>query len=169
MRDLLLIADSGPLIALAGIKHLDLLPRLYRRITAPHAVIKEIIASAHLSTEHNFLDQTPWLERLQAPVPLDALSIVLGSGETEAIMLARQNPGSLLLLDDHQARRAAEALGLSITGSAGILVRAKCEGLIEAVHPLLSTMRTNGYYLSDRVIGYACRMAGETAYLEGKT
>jgi hypothetical protein len=143
MPDLLAITDSGPLIALAGVQCLDLLPQLYRRVAAPRAVIEEIMVGAHLSPRHSFLHQTSWLEQLEAPVPLDALVIVLGRGEAEAIVLARQPPRALLLLDDRQARRAAEALGLAATGSAGVLVRAKREGLIAAVRPFLVSMRSN--------------------------
>ena len=62
MLDLLLVADSGPLIALAGINHLHLLPRLYQRIAAPPAVIEEIKAGEHLSAAHRFLDEVSWLE-----------------------------------------------------------------------------------------------------------
>lgn len=86
-------------------------------------MIEEIRAGAHLSPRHNFLHHISWLEQLEAPVPLDALAIVLGRGEAEAIVLARHHPGALLLLDDRQARRAAEALGLAAIGSAGVLER----------------------------------------------
>lgn len=161
MPDLLVIADSGPLIGLAGVQCLDLLPQLYRRVAAPRAVIEEIMAGAHLSPRHNVLHHAPWLEQLEAPASSDPLAIVLGRGEAEAIVLARRHPGALLLLDDRQARRAAEALGLAATGSAGVLVRAKRERLITAVRPLLASMRSNGYYISDRVIQRACQMAGE--------
>ena len=150
MRDLLLIADSGPLIALVSIDYLDLLPQIYNRIAAPLAVIEEIKAGAHLSPDHRFLDDVP-----------DSLSVILGRGEAEAIALARENAGALLLLDDHQARRAAAALGLVITGTAGVLVRAKKEGLVESVRPLLYRMRERGYYLSDAVIQRASQQASE--------
>lgn len=162
MSDLLVVADSGPLIALAGVQCLDLLPQLYPRVAAPHAVIEEIMAGASLSPRHNFLPQVSWLEQLAAPTPLDALAVVLGRGEAEALALASQHPGALLLLDDRQARRAAEALGLAATGSAGVLVRAKQEGLIAAVRPFLVSMRSNGYYMSDRVIQRACQIADES-------
>ena len=164
MRETLLVADSGPLIALAGISHLHLLPQLYSRIAAPLAVIAEIRAGEHLSPGHRFLDDIPWLEYIESPQPPDSLSTVLGRGEAEAITLARRYADSLLLLDDHQARRAAEALGLSITGTAGILsTRQDKEGMVETVGPLLRKMREQGYFLSDAVIQYACRQAKEDA------
>jgi hypothetical protein len=161
MHEGLVIADSGPLIALAGIECLHILPRLYLQVVVPNAVIDEIMAGAHLPAGHDVFEEAPWLERLEAPTPETTLSIVLGRGEAEAIALASQHPESLLLLDDRQARRAASALGIRATGSAGVLVRAKTEGLVEAVRPLLLSMRQNGYYLSVRVIERACQMAGE--------
>jgi hypothetical protein len=58
MPDLLAITDSGPLIALAGVQCLDLLPQLYRRVAAPRAVIEEIMAGAHLSACHNIFNNS---------------------------------------------------------------------------------------------------------------
>jgi predicted nucleic acid-binding protein len=162
MPDRIVIADSDPLIALAGVACLHLLPRLYPRVVAPHAVIDEVMAGINVPTGDDILEQAPWLERVGAPTQGDTLSIALGRGEAEAIALARQYPESLLLIDDRQARRAASAIGLRATGSSGVLVRAKAESLIEAVKPRLLAMRQNGYYLSDRVIQRACQMAGET-------
>jgi predicted nucleic acid-binding protein len=62
MPDLLVITDSGPLIALAGVQCLNLLPQLYRRVAAPRAVIEEIMAGVHLSPRHDFLHQISWLD-----------------------------------------------------------------------------------------------------------
>lgn len=161
MSDRIVVADSGPLIALAGVSCLHFLPRLYHRIVAPQAVIDEMMAGIHVPTGDDLLEHAPWLARVEAPMQGDTLSTILGRGEAEVIALARQYPESLLLIDDRQARGAASALGLRATGSSGVLVRAKAERLIEAVKPLLFAMRQNGYYLSDRVIQRACHMAGE--------
>jgi predicted nucleic acid-binding protein len=67
----------------------------------------------------------------------------------------------LLLLDDYRARRAAEAWGLSATGSVGVLTRAKEQGLIDAVLPLLHAMRGAGYHISDAVVQAARLRAHE--------
>lgn len=161
MPDLLLIADSGPLIALAGVHQLDLLSQLYPSVGAPPAVIDEITNGTALRPGLDLPVIAPWLKRLANPVPFETLSVILGRGETEAIALARQEPNAILLMDDHQARRAAESLNLAVIGSAGILVRAKRAGSIKAVLPLLLRMRENGYYISNRVIERACREVGE--------
>ena len=85
----------------------------------------------------NFLDRVSWLEHWTVEQTTELISIALGSGETEAIQLAKQLPNSRLLLDDHRARRVAEDLNLEIIGSAGILVQAKRKLLIREVVPIL--------------------------------
>jgi hypothetical protein len=57
------------------------------------------------------------------------LRVELDAGEAEAIALAAEL-GAPVILDDRPARRRARALGLQVTGSAGVLVVAKEDGFI---------------------------------------
>ena len=57
INDVFLIADSSPLIALAGVNRLNLLPRLYSRVIAPSAVIDEILAGGENASGRYFLDR----------------------------------------------------------------------------------------------------------------
>ena len=65
--------------------------------------------------------------------------------------------------DDLRARQAAKAHGLGITGTLGILVRARRAGLISRVWPLVAAMRDFGFYASDDVIHATLASVGETA------
>ncbi len=56
-----------------------------------------------------------------------------------------------VVLDDHQARAAARVHGLPVTGTLGLLVRAKHQGLISEVRPLMHSMVAAGHYASDRL------------------
>ncbi len=162
INDVCLIADSSPLIALAGVNRLNLLFRLYSRVIAPSAVITEILAGGQNASGRDFLDRASWLEHWTLEQTTELISVALGPGETEAIQLAKQLPNSRLLLDDHRARRVAEDLNLEIIGSAGILVQAKRKMLIREVVPILRNMKKNGYYIGDRVIQRAAQAVGET-------
>jgi predicted nucleic acid-binding protein len=160
---LLTVSNTGPLIALAKVDLLPVLKSLFGRVKIPEAVQRELLGGtggdvARLqSSFSDFIDiQAP------PPVPRHVADAVrdLGPGEQEAIALAA-HLRALLLIDDFAARSVATTLGVSITGTAGVLIQAKSAGLVPAVLPVLSDMRAKGYWLSDALLTAAARMAGE--------
>jgi predicted nucleic acid-binding protein len=84
----------------------------------------------------------------------------LNIGEQQAVALAHQHQ-ALLVIDDRLGRVAARRIGLAVTGSVGVLLRAKEVRLIPAVRPLLDEMRRGGYWLSDETVAIAVKLAGE--------
>lgn len=64
----------------------------------------------------------------------------LGAGEREALVIAVENPDSLVLLDDALARRYARILSISFTGTLGVLLKAKQAGYLSAVKPILDQL-----------------------------
>jgi predicted nucleic acid-binding protein len=55
----------------------------------------------------------------------------LEAGEASSITLAWQYRDCLLILDEKRGRRVASALGLRITGTAGLLTDAAAAGLVD--------------------------------------
>jgi len=156
------VCNCGPLIALAGIRQLDLLPSLFRHISIPADVHAELTGSLRFASAHDLFTQ-PWLEVVSLPGPMDPfLCSQLDPGEAAVVVLARQMPGAEVLMDERRGRRVAEQVyGLPIVGTGGLLLRAKAAGLIPAVNPLLTAMKTNGYHLSDRLMRAISGAAGE--------
>jgi hypothetical protein len=72
------------------------------------------------------------------------LAATLGNGEQEALALAVETPNSLLIMDDGRARRIGRLLGLTMTDTVGILARAKREGLIRQLAPMLEQLEGLG-------------------------
>ena len=69
---------------------------------------------------------------------------------------------ALLLVDDAQGRRAARALGIAYTGTLGVLLRAKKEGKLAALRPVLGLMQQRTtFWLDEKVRSAALRKAGE--------
>lgn len=92
---------------------------------------------------------------------LQSLLMDLNDGEAEAMVLALElNPG-WLLLDEDEARRKATHHGLPVTGTLGILLRAKASGFIPLVAPLLAELKKQGFWISDEVYNEVLRQAGE--------
>ena len=86
---------------------------------------------------------------------------MIDDGEAASIILAVEEDAGLIILDDKDARKIAEKLGLKVMGTAGILLLAKKKGIIEEIKPILEEMRTSGFYLSDSIIRIVLREAGE--------
>jgi hypothetical protein len=95
----------------------------------------------------------------------DLVSVVgmeLDRGETEAIVLARQQDVSLILLDDKAARRVARRLSLRVLGTVGVLLWATRAGIIDELRVHLDKLRTVGRFrLSQSVYEAALAAVGE--------
>lgn len=119
------VSDASPLIALAQIGQLNLLPALFGQVWIPPAVQSEIASQVPVFG---------WLV-IRAPqaVP-EHLAVQLDAGEAEAIALAIDHH-ALLILDEVRGRDLAGRLGLQTVGTMGLLIRAKMAGLIPAVRP----------------------------------
>lgn len=86
----------------------------------------------------------------------------LNKGETEAISLAITIGADALLMDEAPGRIAARSLGISVLGTAGLLVIAKNQGYIAAVRPFLDDL-VNAYRfrLSKAIYKSVLQAAGE--------
>jgi predicted nucleic acid-binding protein len=89
-----------------------------------------------------------------------ALRLLVDPGESEAIVLAYEK-GLRIILDDRKAREVAQRLGVPVTGTVGLLVKAKLEGVIAAVRPLLDALDANHFRISDALRAEALTLAGE--------
>ncbi|MEL6613563.1 MAG: DUF3368 domain-containing protein [Bacteroidota bacterium] len=147
----MIVTDSSPLIALGRIGHLSLLPKVLGNIIAPEAVIREIGSRPY------------WLdERVVENRPLvRALRGRLDAGESEVIALAIEVSASAALLDERRARRVATEFGVPVLGTVGMLLRAKRQGLLQAVQPVLDALDEADFRLAPRLRAEALRRAGE--------
>ncbi len=118
------ICNASPLIVLAKAGYLGVLNQLFDRVLTPVAVKQEILAGpaedpARVALESGFGIEVVRLEPEVTPLAYWSL----GRGETEVIEYARLHPGTVALLDDLSARRAAAALGIPVLGTLGLLAK----------------------------------------------
>jgi uncharacterized protein len=149
------VSNSSPLIALARIQRLDLLPAIFESVLIPPAVAREIAPSIPVLPT--------WL-RIQAPSVLPPASLLrrrLGDGEWEALALASELKADWIFLDDLPARRSAEASGLNVIGTIGTLVTAKRSGLLKSIRPELDALLRTAFFLSAQLYDELLRVAGE--------
>ena len=99
------------------------------------------------------------------PVPSDRIYLFrsLGRGEKSVLAWALSaGPEALCVLDDAAARAEARGLGLAVTGTLGLVLRAKLDGKVPAAAPVLEEVVTAGLYLDDTVLAVALADVGES-------
>ncbi len=146
------IVNSTPLISLCKVGLLDLLEKQYGEITIPEAVFREVGRKNDAVKKQ--VSSLSWIhvEAIKETKSRRMYKAKLHDGEVEVMILAQEHEGEhLVVIDDFQARRAAEYLGLKLTGTIGVLIKAKENGYVDAVMPVISEMEREGIYFSDKL------------------
>ena len=158
----LVISNTSPLFYLHRLGQLELLHKLYGRILVPEAVIKELEAGGDQGEDVPDIADCDWVEVCSVRVP-EVVSLIadLGPGEAQVLAMALENPGSLAIIDDRLARELARARNIRITGTVGILLKAKQAGYIKSVKSLLKTLIQLDFRLSEDVLDIILRLAKE--------
>lgn len=164
---LALVSDSSPLIYLTRLGCLSLLWELHERVFVPQAVWSEITVGG---------EGLPEAVALRAAVVAGSVQVValssgtaasgdaaerLGRADVEAVLLAREL-GAVLLADDLEVRELARRLAVEVTGTIGLLLRAKRAKRIHRLKPLLDQLLTQtNFRMSASLLQAALSDAGE--------
>ncbi len=158
----LVISNTSPLFYLHRLRRLDLLQKLYRRIAVPEAVVNELKAGRDQGEDAPDVADYDWIEVRTVRTPILVRLITdLGTGEAQVLALALEEPDCLVILDDRLAREVARLQNLRVTGTAGVILKAKQEGYIPAVAPLLDRLLQLDFRLSDTVKANILKLAQE--------
>ena len=89
------------------------------------------------------------------------LELQIDKGESSAIALALETPDSVVILDDYKARKIAERLGVTLTGTIGVIIKAKLNGTISSIKPILEKIKQTDFRLSGEIETQALKEADE--------
>jgi predicted nucleic acid-binding protein len=156
------IADTSPLQYLHQLGLLDLLPELYGNVLIPESVVREIAAGHGLGVALPELKMLGWIE-VRKVSGLSVLPLVsdLGAGEREVLALALESADPLVVLDDALARRVARRLEVTMTGTLGLLLKARQTGRIVRLEPLLDQLEALNFRLDRETRSSVLQLAGE--------
>ena len=150
MPDEIVVMDTGPLIILAKINALPILPQLFFQYIAPSIVFEELASGP--SFGHPVVE-VPWLRLAMPSFPVSAYILAsLDDGEAAVIHLALERRIRYVCLDDRRGRRMAKALGLEVFGLLGLLTRAKREGVIQLLKPYIDNLLEAGARYSPALV-----------------
>lgn len=146
------IADSSCFIILAKIGELNLLEKVFGGVITTPEVLAEFGEPLPgwvkiMSSSDNFRKQI--------------LEIQIDKGEASAIALALEITNCTLILDDYKARRIAVRLGIEITGTLGVIIKAKLNGVIPLARPYLEKISQTDFRLTTELFEEALKQSEE--------
>jgi predicted nucleic acid-binding protein len=91
------------------------------------------------------------------------LETQIDCGEASAIALAKEKENPLLLLDDLKARKLATKLNFKVTGTLGVIHKAKQIGILEKIKPLIEKLQATNFRISENIVEELLRINNETS------
>lgn len=148
----LIIADTSCLIILSKINELELLNSLYDSIN--------ITSEIAIEFGENLPD---WIQifDITNKDKQRILELQIDKGEASAIALAMEYENSLLIIDDMKARKIASQLNLNYSGTLGVIIKAKLNGKIKSIKPIIEKIKASDFRISNELFEIALIEANE--------
>lgn len=151
------VCDTSPIRYLVLIGESELLCLLYSEVLIPASVADELRQQETPDAVRLWMATEPeWLKIIPFGEPPAALLLAaLDRGERDAILVAIQASADLVIMDDREGVEEARRLGLTVTGTLGVLLRAADRGLI-ALLPTIAALRQTNFRIEpsllDRIV-----------------
>ncbi|WP_347989242.1 DUF3368 domain-containing protein [Methylomonas sp. AM2-LC] len=87
-----------------------------------------------------------------SPIKHTSILLELDKGEKHTLDMACQYQADWVIIDEKIGRNMAEYLGLNVTGTLGILLKAKQQGLIISFLDNVKAMQAQGIYYQESLI-----------------
>lgn len=157
------IVNSTPLIALCHVNQLVVLKQLYGEIIIPKAVYDEISVKEDSICKKTVDESLDWIhvQEIQNHVAKAMFKSQLHEGEVEVMILAMEQQADVVIIDDQNAKKYAKYLKLPVTGTLGVLMKAKQNGYIFELKPILDRMIQNGIYIKESLVEICLKQVGE--------
>lgn len=148
----IIIADTSCLILLQKIAELDLIKSLSKTVYITQTIQEE------------FGKPLPSWIRVAIPKNKNYQAILemeLDPGEASAIALSLESPKSILIIDDLKGRKVADKLGIHYSGTFGLILKAKQEGIVKTIRPILSKIAQTDFRFSQSLLDTILKEADE--------
>jgi predicted nucleic acid-binding protein len=160
----IIVSDTGPLIALSLLKLLPTLPDMFSQIYVPSGVIEEALKDPAKPGAIDIQEAVDSGCLTVCDVSLEGVYLelikLLDQGESEALALAN-DLCAVVLIDERRGRQVAKKYQIPITGTAALLIKAKKQGLISEVKPLILELQKFGYRLGAPLVLKILRICNE--------
>ncbi|MEP6925115.1 MAG: DUF3368 domain-containing protein [Pyrinomonadaceae bacterium] len=154
-----IVLNTSPLLSFGKMQAFEIIAQLPFEFVCPAEVEAEI--SAGVSQGHS-IEIPGWVQVLSLTSPLSPVAVAaLDDGEAAVIQLALEQNILLVCIDELKGRRAANAVGLNVVGSLGLIGKAKSLGLISQARPFIEQAKNSGIFYDQNLIDVFLQSLGE--------
>ncbi len=126
---MIVFSNTTPLIALSSIGQLPLLRTIFHEIRVVDVVAGECAVGGKIVVPD--FTHFEWIYLVNSfPCEHDSVLMRLDPGEKHTLNAAMKTHADLVIIDEKLGRNIAEYLGLAVTGTLGVLLKAKQMGVI---------------------------------------
>jgi predicted nucleic acid-binding protein len=156
----MVFSNTTPFLALSSVDLLHLLPSIFDEIVVAPSVVDECREGGRILvpdlTSQSWVRVQPVQDERRLPALFE-----LDRGERDTLLLAAAQSGALVVMDEKLGRAFAEYLGIQVTGTLGVLAKARTMGLIPSFSRAASQMRDQGIYFHNDLVKRVALRLGE--------
>lgn len=140
-----------------------MLKKMYGEIMIPHAVYKELSEKKESICKKQVDASLEWIhvEEIENQMAKSMFKTQLHDGEVEVMILAKEKNADTVIIDDANAKKHAKYLNLPVTGTLGVLIKAKRQGYINELKPIIQKMIDENIYISEKLMELCLKQANE--------
>ena len=144
----MIVSNTTPISNLLHIDKISLLNKLFGAVYIPEAVANEVnvVFSSCVEWQKSVEGKQIIIQSVSNTIFVKQMMPFLHQGEAEAICLSLEKKAKLCLIDDKDGRSIAQLNNLPVTGTLGILLKAKKTGLILTVKQLIDKLRSEHHF-----------------------
>jgi predicted nucleic acid-binding protein len=148
---MIVFSNTTPIIALSSIQCLHLLPELFGEIHLVNEVLDECAVGGSIFVPP--LLEMSWIKQVRStPIHHASVLLELDKGEKHTLDMACKYQADWVVIDEKIGRNMAEYMGLRVTGTLGVLLKAKQQGLITSFLGSVKDMQAQGIYYQSTLI-----------------
>ena len=132
-------------------------------------MVQEIEAGGQTQFARDEFRAASWMDKRSVSVSVSPLlQSTLDPGEAAVVALATAEQIATVAIDETVGRRIARLHGLTVTGSLGVLIRAKQQGAQIRLRTAIERMRLQGIWLSEALEKECLRIAGKSSFVRAR-
>ena len=157
------VVNTTPLIALCHVRQLDILRKMYGGVMIPRAVYRELAEKEESICKKQVDASLDWIhvENIETQMAKSMFKTQLHDGEVEVMILAKEKNADIVIIDDANAKKHAKYLKLPVTGTLGVLIKARKRGYISELKPIIQEMLDKNIYISEKLVKLCLEQVGE--------